>query len=41
MRWLHQGRIEGIIIYGTVLDVAGDAVEWTREWVRKVGDDKV
>ena len=38
LRYLREGRIEGIIIYGTILDLGWDAVEWTRQWIRNVGD---
>jgi hypothetical protein len=37
--WLRRGRIEGIIVYGgTTLDLRYEAVDWTREWIRKVAD---
>jgi hypothetical protein len=40
--WLRSGRIEGIIVYGgTTLDLGYEAVDWTREWIRKVADSKV
>ena len=40
--WLHSGRIEGIIIYGgTTFDLGFEAVDWTREWIRKVGPTKL
>jgi hypothetical protein len=39
LKWLRQGRIEGIIFLGnTTMDLGLEAVEWTREWIRKVGD---
>lgn len=39
LRWLRQGRIEGIIFMGnTVVDLGFDSVEWTRQWIRQVGD---
>ena len=39
LKWLRQGRIEGIIFLGnTTMDFDFEAVEWTREWIRKVGD---
>ena len=35
--WLQSGRIEGICIYGgTTFDEGYPAVDWTREWIRKV-----
>lgn len=40
--WLRSGRIEGIIIYGgTTLDLGFEAVDWTREWIRRVGQTKL
>ena len=40
--WLRSGRIEGIIIYGgTTFDLGFRAVDWTREWVRKVAGMKL
>jgi hypothetical protein len=40
--WLRAGRIEGIVALATcICDVGLEAVEWTREWVRKVGDKEL
>ncbi len=41
LQWLHEGRIEGLIIYGNFMDLNWDAVEWAREWIRKVGETRV
>ena len=42
LHWLHTGRIEGIIFLANcVCDLELEAVEWTRDWIRKVGDDKL
>jgi hypothetical protein len=42
LRWLRQGRIEGIIFLGnTVMDLGFEAVDWTREWIEKVGDTQI
>jgi hypothetical protein len=41
LRWLREGRIEGIIIYGTAMDLNWKSVEWAREWIQKVGDIKL
>ena len=39
LRWLHQGRIEGMIFLGSaVCDINLEAVEWTRKWIAEVGD---
>lgn len=41
LRWLREGRIEGIIIYGTAMDLGWESVEWAREWLQKVGETKL
>ena len=42
LRWLKQGRIEGMIFLGnTVMDLGFESVERTRQWIRKVGDTKL
>ncbi|MCE5308329.1 MAG: twin-arginine translocation signal domain-containing protein [Acidobacteriales bacterium] len=41
LKWLKQGRIDGIIIYGTAMDLGWDSVDWAREWVQKAGDQKL
>lgn len=42
LRWLEQGRIEGMIFLGnTVLDLGFESAEWTRDWVEKVGDTRL
>lgn len=42
LAWLRQGRIEGIIVYGgTTFDLGFQAVDWTRDWIRRVGEEKV
>jgi len=36
---LKQKRIEGMMFLSNgVMDVGFEAVDWTREWIRKVGD---
>jgi hypothetical protein len=38
-RWLREGRIAGMIFLSTPnVDVDLEAVEWTREWIARVGD---
>lgn len=38
LEWLRQGRIEGMIFLAScICDLELDAVEWTRDWVRRVG----
>ncbi len=40
LEWLRAGRIEGMIFLGSnICDQELEAVEWTREWVSKVGDE--
>jgi hypothetical protein len=40
LRWLREGRIEGMVFLGnTVMDLGFDSVEWTRDWIREVGDE--
>lgn len=42
LRWLQQGRIEGIVFMGnTVMDVGFESVEWTRAWIQQMGDTKL
>lgn len=41
LKWLRQGRIDGIIIYGTAMDLGWESVDWAREWIQKVGDQEV
>jgi hypothetical protein len=40
--WLQQGRIEGMIFLAScICDLQLETVEWTREWVAKVGDEPI
>jgi hypothetical protein len=42
LRWLRQGRIEGIIFLASCLcDLDLEAVEWARGWVAQVGDEQL
>jgi hypothetical protein len=42
LRLLKQKRIEGMIfLSNTVADLGFESVEWTRNWIRKVGDTRV
>jgi len=42
LQWLKAGRIEGMIFLANcVCDLELEAVEWTRDWIRNVGDDKL
>jgi hypothetical protein len=42
LRWLREGRIEGMIFLGnTTMDLGFESVEWTRDWIQKVGDTRL
>ena len=42
LEYLKQKRIEGMMFLNNgVMDIGFDAVEWTREWIQKVGDTRV
>lgn len=42
LRWLKERRIEGIIFLGnTTMDLGFASVEWTREWIQKVGNTRL
>jgi hypothetical protein len=42
LEWIKQGRVEGMIFdESNICDYGFDAVEWSREWIRKVGDQKL
>jgi hypothetical protein len=37
--WLRQGRIKGMIFLASpICDLGLESVEWTRQWIRRVGD---
>jgi hypothetical protein len=39
LRWLKEGRIEGMIFLAScICDLGLEAVEWTRSWIAKVGN---
>jgi hypothetical protein len=42
LRWLREGRVEGMIFLAScICDLALEAVEWTREWITRVGDETI
>jgi hypothetical protein len=42
LRWMRQGRLEGLIFCSNCCaDLAMPAVEWTRDWIAKVGEEEV
>jgi hypothetical protein len=39
LRWLEEGRIDGIILLAScICDLSIASVEWTRKWIREIGD---
>ena len=42
LKWLKAGRIEGICFIGSPMcDMDVEAVEWTRQWIQHVGDQRL
>ena len=42
LRWLKEGKIEGIIFLAScICDLKLPAVEWTRDWIARVGTEQV
>jgi len=42
LRWLREQRIEGIIFLGnTTMDLGFASVDWTRQWIQKVGETRL
>ena len=42
LKWLREGRIEGMIFLAScICDLGVETVEWTRDWIAKVGDKKL
>jgi hypothetical protein len=42
LRWLRERRIEGMIFLGnTTMDLGFESVEWTRQWIEKVGSTRL
>jgi hypothetical protein len=41
LRWLRAGRIDGIIIYGTAMDLGWECVDWARHWIQQVGEARL
>jgi regulator of sirC expression with transglutaminase-like and TPR domain len=40
LRWLKEGRLEGMIFLATNLaDLGLESVEWTRQWISEVGNE--
>ncbi|MEM3693084.1 MAG: hypothetical protein QXI39_03580 [Candidatus Bathyarchaeia archaeon] len=42
LRWLREDRIEAMIFLAScICDLGIEAVEWTRRWIQKVGEEEV
>ncbi|MBI2190487.1 MAG: hypothetical protein HYU36_00715 [Planctomycetes bacterium] len=42
LEWLRSGRIEGMIFLAScIADLDLEAVEWTRDWIARVGEERV
>jgi hypothetical protein len=42
LSWLQAGRIEGMVFLATcICDLGVEAVEWTRDWIAEVGDQRL
>ena len=42
LKWLREGRIHDLIfLANTVLDVGLPSAEFSRQWIKKVGDTKL
>jgi hypothetical protein len=42
LKWLREGKIEGMIFLASnACDMDLQAVEWTRQWIAKVGGQKI
>ena len=42
LKWLRAGQIEGMIFLATnICDLKLETVEWTRNWIASVGDEKL
>ena len=42
LKWLREGRIEGMIFLAScICDLGLEAVEWTRKWIREVGEESL
>ena len=41
LQWLRQGRVEALVFCGSWLCDRGlEAVDWTRQWIRRVGNEE-
>lgn len=42
LQWLRDGRIDGMIFLAScICDLELETVEWTRRWIREVGDEPI
>ena len=42
LRWVQEGKIDGMIfLANTTMDIGLESVEWTREWIKEVGNTPI
>ena len=42
LRWLREGRIDGMIFLAScICDLGLETVEWTRDWIARVGNENL
>jgi hypothetical protein len=42
LKWMKQGQIDGMIFLAScICDLGLETVEWSRQWIRKVGDQRL
>ncbi len=42
LRWIREGKIDGMIfLANTTMDIGLESVEWTRNWIKEVGDTPI
>ena len=42
LRWIQEGKIDGMIfLANTTMDIGLESVEWTRNWIKEVGDTPI
>jgi len=42
LRWIQEGKIDGMIfLANTTMDIGLESVEWTRQWIKEVGNTSI
>ena len=42
LQWLREGRVEGLIFLAScICDLEIETVEWTRQWIAEVGEERL